>query len=49
MKHIEKFRSSGSLQIDDRGEAAKEIREVLFGTHTKEKLEAASTRECVTV
>ena len=42
MKHIDKLKSSGVLQIEDRGEAAKKIRETMFGKYTKEQLEAAS-------
>ena len=30
------------LQIEDRGEAAKKIRELMFGKYTKEQLEAAA-------
>ena len=41
MKHIDKLKSSGVLQIEDRGEAAKKIRELMFGKYTKEQLEAA--------
>jgi hypothetical protein len=41
MKHIDKLKSSGVLQIEDRGEAAKKIRESIFGKYTKEQLEAA--------
>jgi hypothetical protein len=42
MKHIDKLKSSGVLQIEDRGEAAKKIRETMFGKYTKEQLEAAA-------
>ena len=42
MKHIDKLKESGVLQIEDRGEAAKKIREQMFGKYTKEQLEAAS-------
>src|SRR4051812_46659419 len=42
MKHIDKLKSSGVLQIEDRGEAAKKIRELMFGKYTKEQLEAAA-------
>src|SRR4051812_12277517 len=41
MKHIDKLKSSGALQIEDCGEAAKKIRELMFGKYTKEHLEAA--------
>ena len=36
MKHLDKLKSSGVLQIEDRGEVAKKIREELFGRYTKE-------------
>jgi hypothetical protein len=42
MKHLDKLKSSGVLQIEDRGEAAKKIRETMFGKYTKEQLEAAA-------
>jgi hypothetical protein len=42
MKHLDKLKSSGVLQIEDRGEAAKKIRESIFGKYTKEQLEAAA-------
>jgi hypothetical protein len=32
----------GVLQIEDRGEAAKKIRESIFGKYTKQQLEAAA-------
>jgi hypothetical protein len=35
MKHIDKLKSSGVLQIEDCGEAAKKIRELVFGKYTK--------------
>jgi hypothetical protein len=35
-------KSSGVPQIEDRGEAAKKIRELMFGKYTKEQLEAAA-------
>jgi hypothetical protein len=41
LKHIDKLKESGVLQIEDRGEAAKKIRELMFGKYTKEQLEAA--------
>jgi hypothetical protein len=41
MKHLDKLKSSGVLQIEDCGEAAKKIRESIFGKYTKEQLEAA--------
>jgi hypothetical protein len=31
MKHLDKLKASGALHIEDRGEAAKKIREQLFG------------------
>jgi hypothetical protein len=34
--------SSGVLQIDDRSEAAKKIRKLMFGKYTKKQLEAAA-------
>lgn len=42
MKHLDKLKSSGVLQIEDRGEAARKIRETMFGKYTKEQLEAAA-------
>ena len=42
MKHIDKLKSSGVLQIEDRGEAAKKIREMMFGKCTKEQHEPAA-------
>jgi hypothetical protein len=33
---------AGALQIEDRSEAAKKIREELFGNYTKEQLNAAA-------
>src|ERR1041385_812465 len=42
MKHIDKLKASGALQVEDRGEAAKKIRETMFGKYTKEQLEAAA-------
>jgi hypothetical protein len=33
MKHLDKLKSSGVLQIEDRGEAAKKIRETIFGKY----------------
>ena len=41
MKHIDKLKSSSALQIEDRSEAAKKIRETMFGKYTREQLEAA--------
>ena len=41
MKHIDKLKESGALQLEDRTEAAKKIREQMFGKYTKEQLEAA--------
>jgi hypothetical protein len=41
MNRLDKWKSSGLLQIEDRGEAAKKIREMMFGKYTKEQLEAA--------
>ena len=41
MKHLDKLKSSGVLQLEDRGEAAKKIRDMMFGKYTKEQLEAA--------
>jgi hypothetical protein len=42
MKYIDKLKASGALQVEDRSEAAKRIREELFGKHTKEQLNAAA-------
>ena len=42
MKHMDKLKSSGTLQIENRSEAAKKIREQLFGKSTKEQMETAS-------
>jgi hypothetical protein len=41
MKHLDKLKTSGALQIEDRGEAAKKIREQIFGKYTREQMEAA--------
>jgi hypothetical protein len=38
MKHLDKLKASGALQIEDRSEPAKRIREELFGKYTKEQL-----------
>jgi alpha-L-arabinofuranosidase len=45
MKHIDKLKQSGALQLEDRGEAAQKIRETLFGRYTKEQLEATALIE----
>ncbi len=42
LKHIDKLKASGALQIEDRREAAKLIREQMFGKYTKEQLEASA-------
>jgi hypothetical protein len=42
MKHLDQLKSSGALQIEDRGEAAKKLRELMFGRYTKEQIEAAT-------
>jgi hypothetical protein len=42
MKQLNKHKSSGVLQIEDCGEAAKKIRVMMFGKYTKEQLEAAA-------
>lgn len=42
MKHIDKLKSSGALQLEDRSEAAKRIREELFGRYTPEHIEAVA-------
>jgi hypothetical protein len=42
MKHLDKLKASGALQIEDRFEAAKRIREDLFGKYTKEQLDAVA-------
>lgn len=42
MKHIDKLKASGALQIKDRAEAARKIREELFGKYTKEQIDAAA-------
>jgi hypothetical protein len=41
LKHLDKLKSPGVLQLEDRGEATKKIRSVMFGKYTKEQLEAA--------
>jgi len=41
MKHLDKLKASGVLQIEDRTEAARKMREQIFGKYTKEQLEAA--------
>jgi hypothetical protein len=42
MKHLDKLKASGVLQIEDRGEAAKKIRLEIFGKYTRQQLEAAN-------
>ena len=42
MKHLDKLKASGALQIEDRSEAAKKIREELFGKYTREQINAAA-------
>jgi hypothetical protein len=42
MKHLDKLKSFGALHIEDRAEAAKKIREQMFGKYTREQLEAAA-------
>jgi hypothetical protein len=42
MKHLDKLKSSGVLEVEDRSEAAKKIRETIFGKYTKEQLDAAA-------
>ncbi len=42
MKHLDRLKASGALQIEDRSEAAKKIRELMFGKYTQEQLEAAA-------
>jgi hypothetical protein len=42
MKHIDKLKASGSLHLEDRREAAENIRETIFGKYTKEQIEAAT-------
>ena len=42
LKHLDKLKASGALQIEDRCEAAKKIREELFGKYTKEQLDATA-------
>ena len=39
---IARFKASGALQIEDRSEAAKRIREELFGKYTKAQLDAVA-------
>jgi hypothetical protein len=46
MKHLDKLKASGALQVEDRSEAAKRIREELFGKYTKEQLSATSLASC---
>lgn len=45
MKHIDKLKESGALQIEDRGDAAKRIRAELFGKYSEQQLEAAGLIE----
>jgi len=42
MKHLDKLKASGVLEVEDRTEGARKIREQIFGKYTKEQLEAAS-------
>lgn len=42
MKHLDKLKDSGVLQIEDRGEAARKIRDQLFGKYTRDQLDAAA-------
>ena len=44
MKHIDKLKECGVLQLEGRTEAAKKIREQMFGKYSKEQLEAQSWR-----
>ena len=42
MKHLDKLKASGVLEVEDRNEAARKIRETMFGKYTKEQLDAAA-------
>jgi hypothetical protein len=42
MKHLDKSKASGVLEVEDRTEAARKIRESIFGKYTKEQLDAAA-------
>jgi hypothetical protein len=42
LKHIDKLKASGALHLEDRREAAKKIRETMFGKYTREQMEAAA-------
>ena len=48
MKHIDKLKSSGGLQIEDRSEAAKKMRKLMFGKYAKEQLKPrrSAARDC---
>jgi hypothetical protein len=35
VKHLDKLKSSGVLQIENRGEVAKKIRELMFGKYAR--------------
>ena len=42
LKQLDKLKASGVLEVEDRSEAAKKIRETIFGKYTKEQLDAAA-------
>jgi len=42
MKRLDQLKSSGVLEVADRDEAARRIRETMFGKYTKEQCEAAA-------
>ena len=42
MKHLDKLKASGVLEVEDRNEAARKIRETMFGKYTREQMEAAA-------
>jgi hypothetical protein len=42
LKHIDKLKASGALDVEDKGEAVRKVREALFGRYTSEQIEAAS-------
>jgi hypothetical protein len=42
LKQLDKLKASGVLEVEDRSEAARKIRETIFGKYTKEQLDAAA-------
>ena len=42
LKQLDKLKASGVLEVEDRSEAARKIRETIFWKYTKEQLDAAA-------